>query len=74
MSDPNIPATYNEEQQEYLRKERSQIQKETHNKITTLRVKKITRDLLSKIGSKEMSFDDIIILLLNNYSEKNNGQ
>ena len=50
--------------------EADECKKKERNKITTLRVKKITRDLLAKICTKEMSFDDVIMRLLNHYSEK----
>ena len=62
-----------EQEKEYLRKE-----KEKHlldvlqdgNSVTTLRVKKKTRDLLSKLCTKEMSFNDIIIMLLDSYHKR----
>ena len=55
-------------------KEVDECKKQEGKGITTLRVKKNTRDLLAKICTKEMSFDDIIIQLLNHYSEKEHGK
>jgi len=40
------------------------------NEVTTLRVKTKTRDLLSKICTKGMSFNEAIILLLNFYHKR----
>ena len=62
-----------DERNEYLRKE-----KEKHlldvlqdgNSVTTLRVKKKTRDLLSKLCTKEMSFNEAIIMLLDYYHKR----
>ena len=66
-----------EQDKEYLKKE-----KEKHlldvlqnqNSITTLRVKRKTRDLLSKICSKEMSFNEAIIMLLDYYHKRENDE
>ena len=66
-----------EQDKEYLRKE-----KEKHlldvlqdgNSVTTLRVKKKTRDLLSKLCSKEMSFNEAIIMLLDYYHKRENDE
>ena len=43
--------------------------KKINQDITTLRVRKITRDSLAKICTKEMSFDDVITQLLKSYDE-----
>ena len=66
-----------EQEKEYLRKE-----KEKHlldvlqdgNSVTTLRVKKKTRDLLSKLCSKEMSFNEAIVMLLDYYHKRENDE
>ena len=66
-----------EQDKEYLKKE-----KEKHlldvlqnqNSITTLRVKRKTRDLLSKLCSKEMSFNEAIIMLLDYYHKRENDE
>jgi len=58
---------YDNEQQEYLRKEREQIIEENKNTVTTLRVKKNTRDRLSKLCTKDQSFNQAIIILLDFY-------
>ena len=55
---------YDNEQQEYLRKEREQMIEENKNTVTTLRVKKNTRDRLSKLCTKDQSFNQAIIKLL----------
>ena len=62
-----------EQDKEYLRKEKERhlldvLQNE--NSITTLRVKRKTRDLLSKICSKEMSFNEAIVMLLDYYHKR----
>jgi len=49
---------------EYKRKEKELHEQETENTITTLRVKKKTRDQLSKLCTKEMSFNEAIVMLL----------
>jgi len=41
--------------------------------ITTLKVKKVTRDRLAKIGNKTETFDDIIQRLIDFY-KKNSGR
>lgn len=66
-----------EQDKEYLKKE-----KEKHlldvlqnqNSITTLRVKRKTRDLLSKLCSKEMSFNEAIVMLLDYYHKRENDE
>ena len=54
-------------------KEVENCKKQEGKGITTLRVRKITRDILATIGTKEMSFDEIIMQLLNSY-EKEHGK
>jgi len=58
---------------EWLRKEKEKHEQKIVNEVTTLRVKTKTRDLLSKICTKGMSFNGAIILLLDFYhkDEKN---
>ena len=55
---------------EWLRKEKEMHEQKIVNEVTTLRVKTKTRDLLSKICSKGMSFNEAIILLLDNYHKR----
>ena len=55
---------------EWLRKEKERHEQKIINEVTTLRVKTKTRDLLSKICSKGMSFNEAIILLLDNYHKR----
>ena len=55
---------------EYLRKEKEMHEQKIVNEVTTLRVKTKTRDLLSKICTKGMSFNEAIILLLNFYHKR----
>ena len=55
---------------EYLRKEKERHEQKIVNEVTTLRVKTKTRDLLSKICTKGMSFNEAIILLLNFYHKR----
>ena len=62
-----LMSVYDKEQQEYLRKEREQIIEENKNTVTTLRVKKNTRDRLSKLCTKDQSFNQAIIKLLDFY-------
>ena len=62
-----------EQDKEYLRKEKEKHLLDTlqdGNSITTLRVKKKTRDLLSKLCTKEMSFNEAIIMLLDSYHKR----
>ena len=49
---------------EYRRKEKELHEQETENTVTTLRVKKKTRDQLSKLCTKGMSFNEAIVMLL----------
>ena len=58
------------EDKEWLRKEKERHEQKIVNEVTTLRVKTKTRDLLSKICSKGMSFNEAIILLLDNYHKR----
>ena len=58
---------YDDEQLEHLRKEREQMIEENKNTVTTLRVKKNTRDRLSKLCTKDQSFNQAIIKLLDFY-------
>ena len=55
---------YDDEQLEHLRREREQMIEENKNTVTTLRVKKNTRDRLSKLCTKDQSFNQAIIKLL----------
>ena len=55
---------------EWLRKEREMHEQKIVNEVTTLRVKTKTRDLLSKICTKGMSFNEAIILLLDFYHKR----
>ena len=55
---------------EYLRKEKERHEQKIVNEVTTLRVKTKTRDLLSNICTKGMSFNEAIILLLNFYHKR----
>ena len=55
---------------EYLRKEKEIHEQKIVNEVTTLRVKTKTRDLLSNICTKGMSFNEAIILLLNFYHKR----
>ena len=55
---------------EWLRKEKERHEQKIVNEVTTLRVKTKTRDLLSKICTKGMSFNEAIILLLNFYHKR----
>ena len=55
---------------EWLRKEKEMHEQKIVNEVTTLRVKTKTRDLLSKICTKGMSFNEAIILLLNFYHKR----
>lgn len=41
---------------------------------TTIRIKKEVRDELARVGSKDDSFNDIIIMLLQNYSKSNTSK
>lgn len=66
-----------EQDKEYLRKEKEKhlldvLQNE--NSITTLRVKRKTRDLLSKLCSKDMSFNEAIVMLLDYYHKRGNDE
>ena len=63
---------YDDEQLEHLRKEREQMIEENKNTVTTLRVKKNTRDRLSKLCTKDQSFNQAIIMLLDFY--ENNSE
>ena len=66
-----------EQDKEYLRKEKEKHQEDVlqnENSITTLRVKRKTRDLLSKLCSKEMSFNEAIIMLLDYYHKRENDE
>ena len=58
------------EEKEWKRKEKEQHDQETENTITTLRVKKRTRDQLSLLCTKEMSFNEAIIKLLDFYHKR----
>ena len=58
------------DEKEWLRRERERHEQKIVNQVTTLRVKTKTRDLLSKICSKGMSFNEAIILLLDNYHKR----
>ena len=58
------------EDKEWLRKEKEMHEQKIVNEVTTLRVKTKTRDLLSKICTKGMSFNEAIILLLNFYHKR----
>ena len=58
---------YDDEQLEHLRKEREQMIEENKNTVTTLRVKKNTRDRLSKLCTKDQSLNQAIIKLLDFY-------
>jgi len=58
---------YDDEQLEHLRREREQMIEENKNTVTTLRVKKNTRDRLSKLCTKDQSFNQAIIILLDFY-------
>ena len=55
---------------EWLRKEKEMHEQKIVNEVTTLRVKTKTRDLLSKISTKGMSFNDAIIMLLDSFHDK----
>ena len=55
---------------EWLRKEKERHEQKIVNEVTTLRVKTKTRDLLSNICTKGMSFNEAIILLLNFYHKR----
>ena len=55
---------------EWLRKEKEMHEQKIVNEVTTLRVKTKTRDLLSKICTKGMSFNEAIIMLLNSYHKR----
>ena len=55
---------------EWLRKERERHEQKIVNEVTTLRVKTKTRDLLSKICTKGMSFNEAIIMLLDSFHDK----
>ena len=55
---------------EWLRKEKETHEQKIVNEVTTLRVKTKTRDLLSKISTKGMSFNDAIIMLLDSFHDK----
>jgi len=55
---------------EYLRKEKEEHEEKIKNTVTTLRVKTKTRDLLSKICTKGMSFNEAIIMLLDFYYKR----
>ena len=55
---------------EWLRKEKERHEQKIQNEVTTLRVKSKTRDLLSNICTKGMSFNEAIILLLNFYHKR----
>ena len=55
---------------EWLRKEKEMHEQKIVNEVTTLRVKTKTRDLLSNICTKGMSFNEAIILLLNFYHKR----
>jgi len=61
---------FKEADREWLRKERERHEQKIVNEVTTLRVKTKTRDLLSKICTKGMSFNEAIILLLNFYHKR----
>ena len=63
---------YDDEQLEHLRREREQMLEENKNTVTTLRVKKNTRDRLSKLCTKDQSFNQAIIMLLDFY--ENNSE
>jgi len=62
--------TIDEQEKEWKRKEKELHDQETENTITTLRVKKITRDQLAKLCTKEMSFNEAIIMLLDFYHKR----
>ena len=55
---------------EHLRKEKEEHEEKIKNTVTTLRVKTKTRDLLSKICTKGMSFNEAIIMLLDFYYKR----
>ena len=55
---------------EWLRKEKEMHEQKIVNEVTTLRVKTKTRDLLSNICTKGMSFNEAIILLLDFYHKR----
>ena len=55
---------------EWLRKEKEMHEQKIVNEVTTLRVKTKTRDLLSKICTKGMSFNEAIIILLDFYHKR----
>ncbi|MEE1227162.1 MAG: hypothetical protein UHM08_08695 [Bacteroidales bacterium] len=38
-------------------------------KITTIKLKSETRDVLASVGSKGQTYDDVIRMLLHNYDE-----
>ena len=59
---------------EWLRKEKEMHEQKIVNEVTTLRVKTKTRDLLSKICTKGMSFNEAIILLLDSYHKRENDE
>ena len=59
---------------EWLRKEKEMHEQKIVNEVTTLRVKTKTRDLLSKICTKGMSFNEAIILLLDIYHTNFRGK
>ena len=61
---------FKEADREWPRKERERHEQKIVNEVTTLRVKTKTRDLLSKICTKGMSFNEAIILLLNFYHKR----
>ena len=55
---------------EWLRKEKEMHEQKIVNEVTTLRVKTKTRDLLSNICTKGMSFNEAIIKLLDFYHKR----
>ena len=55
---------------EYIRKEKEEHEEKIKYTVTTLRVKTKTRDLLSKICTKGMSFNEAIIMLLDFYYKR----
>ena len=55
---------------EWLRKEKEMHEQKIVNEVTTLRVKTKTRDLLSNICTKGMSFNEAIIFLLTFYHKR----
>ena len=70
MDNLDVDEKIKADDKEWLRKEREYHEQKIVNEVTTLRVKTKTRDLLSKICTKGMSFNEAIILLLNFYHKR----